>query len=180
LVGGTAIALQLGHRRSIDFDLFTQKRVNSIEISKTIYRAFPKETKTGYQDSEQTHYIIKSVKLTFFHFDFPIPSPLHFESSIRMPDLLSLAAMKAFALGGRGKWKDYVDLFFILKDHFSIMQIAAKANDLFGDFFNERLLREQLSYFKNLDDSEPVEFLIPSPSETEIKSFLTEVATQPF
>ena len=49
-----------------------------------------------------------------------------------MPDLLTLAAMKAYALGGRAKWKDYVDLYILLRDHFSLAQISEKSKDLFS------------------------------------------------
>ena len=52
-----------------------------------------------------------------------------------MPTLLSLAAMKAFALGRRAKWKDYVDLCFLIRDHFSVPEIIREAQRLFGDSF---------------------------------------------
>ena len=71
-----------------------------------------------------------------------------------MPDLLTLAAMKAFALGGRGKWKDYVDLYFILKDHYSAREICGKAKALFADVFNPLLFKKQLSYFDDISYSE--------------------------
>lgn len=61
-----------------------------------------------------------------------------------MPDLISLAAMKAYSLGRRSKWKDYVDLYFIIKGYFSVREISEKAREIFGGGFNERLFREQL------------------------------------
>ena len=64
-----------------------------------------------------------------------------------LPDLLTLAAMKAFALGGRGKWKDYVDLYFIFKYHYTFDQVTDKAIRLFGDAFNEKLFKQQLAFF---------------------------------
>ena len=88
--------------------------------------------------------------------------------------------MKAFALGGRGKWKDYVDLFFILKNFFSVTEISQRAKQLFGDFFNQKLFKEQLPYFKDVSYAEPIEYLIEPASEIEIKKFLIKVATEPF
>lgn len=94
--------------------------------------------------------------------------------------MLDLAAMKAYALGGRAKWKDYVDLYFLLKASISFQEIVQKANELFTHFFNEKLFREQLAYFADIDYSEIVDYLVPAPSEEEIKQFLTEIATRPF
>lgn len=97
-----------------------------------------------------------------------------------MPTLLDLAAMKAFAFSRTGKWKDYVDMYFLLKNHFSIAAISERAEQLFDYEFSSKLFRTQLSYFEDIDYTEPIEYLIPAPSDDEIKSFLTEVATQPF
>ncbi|MEK7627106.1 MAG: hypothetical protein AAB397_00805, partial [Patescibacteria group bacterium] len=73
-------------------------------------------------------------------------------------DLLTLASMKAFALGRRAKWKDYVDLYFIIKDHFLINEIVKKANKIFGHEFNEKIFRTQLAYFEDINYSEEIIF----------------------
>jgi len=64
---------------------------------------------------------------------------MDFDGIIKIPTLLDLAAMKTYALGGRAKWKDYVDLYFILKDHHSLKELSARAADIFGAYFNEKL-----------------------------------------
>jgi hypothetical protein len=76
-----------------------------------------------------------------------------------MPDLLTLAAMKAFALGQRAKWKDYVDLYFIIREYYSISKISKRAEQLFGGGFNEKLLRVQLSYFEDVSYEEKIEYM---------------------
>ena len=120
LVGGTAIALYIGHRRSADEN---------------------------------------------------------FDDTFRMPSLLTLAAMKAYALGRRSKWKDYVDLYFLLKEHFSLPEIATKATEIFGELFSEKLFRAQLSYFDDVDYTEKVDYLISDPpSDADVKRYLTEVS----
>ena len=89
--------------------------------------------------------------------------------------------MKAYALGGRGKWKDYVDLYFILRDHYSFEEISKRAKKLYKTFFNAKLFREQLAYFTDIDYSESVEYSIAdAPSDDMIKKFLTDMATEPF
>jgi hypothetical protein len=100
---------------------------------------------------------------------------------VTMPDLLTLAAMKAFALGRRAKWKDYVDLFFILKSFFSVGEVADKAKELFQGSYNSKLFRQQLAYFDDINYDEEV-FFFPGYEvpEEEIKSFLIDVATEAF
>jgi len=92
-----------------------------------------------------------------------------------MPDLLTLAAMKAFALGRRAKWKDYVDLYFILKSHYTTKDIYKRATELFGEMFSERQFKMQLGYFSGIDYREEVTYLIPNPpTDDEIKNFLID------
>ena len=121
---------------------------------------------------------INNVKLTFFSFPYPVKHPVKVDSIITIPSLLSLASMKAFALGRRSKWKDYVDLYFILKDYYSIQEISEEANIIFPSQFSEKLFREQLAFHKDIDYSEPVEYLVPEIREDEIKKFLIDKATE--
>jgi len=58
--------------------------------------------------------------------------------------------------------------------HFTFNEIAAEARKCFGDLFNERLFREQLSYHADINYSEPVEYLVPVPPDDEIKQFLID------
>ena len=98
---------------------------------------------------------------------------------ISMPTLRSLAAMKAFALGRRAKWKDYVDLYFLLKNYFSIKEISTEAVQIFGELFSEKLFRSQLAFHKDIDYSEPVEYLPGfEVADQEIKEFLIDKALQ--
>ena len=176
LVGGTAIALYLGHRRSIDFDLFkfsmlnakkNIEKLNRLKVSFAITRNV----------TEQLNLIASNVKLTFFQYPFQIEAKNDFEKTIRLPELLDLTAMKAYALGRRSKWKDYVDLYFLLKNEFSLQQITDRATLIFGDLFSDKLFRSQLSYFDDIDYSEEVDYLVNAPSDAEIKSFLIDLAT---
>lgn len=176
LVGGTAIALQIGHRESIDFDLFKEKKLRKSDIFKKI-NLQKKVFITGYEDIDQLNLIIDEVKFTFFQFPYKIPLKNELKGIIKMPDLLTLAAMKAFALGKRAKWKDYVDLYFLIKNHFTIDEIILKANELFGNEFAYKVFRMQLSYFDNINYSEEVVYCIENPpTEKEIKDFLSDVS----
>jgi hypothetical protein len=175
LVGGTAIALYLGHRRSIDFDLFKENGINHQLILEKISNKGLKPTVTR-RVSEQLNLLINNVKFTFFEYPFQIKASVKFEDIILMPTLLELAAMKAYALGRRSKWKDYVDLYFILKDFYSIEEIAKKALEIYGQLFSEKQFRSQLCYFKDIDFEEKVDFIGKVVSEKSIKTKLTELA----
>jgi hypothetical protein len=180
LVGGTAIALHIGHRASIDFDLFTATDVNSLSIKKQVQQS-GFTSNVILQKPDQIHFTINNVKLTFFQFPFSIEATIHQEKYFRMPDLITLAAMKAFALGGRGKWKDYVDLYFMLKNHFTTTEICNKAKELFTDVFNPVLFNKQLCYFDDISFDEPVDFMPGfEVSEQEVKAFLIDAALTGF
>ena len=157
LVGGTAIAFYLGHRRSIDFDLFSKKKFSNRSLLNKIIDLGGHDEIIVDRQNELT-LMIKKIKFTFFYYPYDIDYSQSFGYRIKMPDLLTLAAMKAFALGQRAKWKDYVDLYFIIKDHFSIGEISQKGKNIF-DGFNEKLFRSQLSYFDNINYAEIVEYL---------------------
>jgi hypothetical protein len=136
----------------------------------------PYKKNTIFEDFDQMHLMIHEVKMTFFNYPYPVEHPVKIKNFISIPELITLSAMKAFALGRRAKWKDYVDLYFILKDYYTIEEISHKAYAIFGSIYNEKLFREQLAYHNDIDFSEPVEFLIPPVSEKKIKEFLTEKA----
>lgn len=182
LVGGTAIALQMGYRESIDFDLFTFKNKNQFktvdEIQKITSYSFTKLREL----KNQSHFNINGVKVTFFNFPYKIES-FGLIDKIKTPNLLTLAAMKAFALGGRAKWKDYVDLYFILQSGITLQDIMLKTKELFNSetstVFSEKIFLEQLTYYDDVSYEEEINYVIENiPSDNDIKAALKEFAFQ--
>ncbi len=155
LVGGTAIALHLGHRQSVDYDLFTFDEFINQKIRRKILRAI-KIDAVIRDETGQFTLVIGGVRFTFFQFPYKINFSESLDDIIKLPDILTLAAMKAFALGHRAKWKDYVDLYFILKANHTVSEITKKGVEIFGNEFNEKIFRTQLAYFKDIDYSEKV------------------------
>ena len=178
LVGGTAIALHIGHRESIDFDLFSPDEF-SIPNLRGVFRRADKQIEVLRALTGQFTFIIDGVHMTFFHFPYSVEYVETFETYAKMPTLLTLGAMKAFAFGQRSKWKDYVDMYFILRDHHTLEEIAAEAERLFGGEFNAKLFRQQLAFFDDIDYREQVmylpEFEVP---DEDIKHALEEYSTQ--
>lgn len=163
LIGGTAIALQIGHRSSIDFDLASIDVFDNRKIKNKI------ENIDNVLVDEKGEYTIitKGTKVTFLHYPFKIEFKEDF-NGIKVADLLTLAALKAYALGRRTKWKDYVDLYFIFKDYFNFNQVVEKAESIFGKEFNEKVFRTQLGYFEDIDYSEKIEYMPGFEVEEEI------------
>lgn len=180
LVGGTAIALHIGHRRSIDFDLFTTLDIKRKSIRNLIDKSGFTVDNLLYEAFDQIHIVINSVKITFFNFPYKINHPIDFNGIMKIPTLLDLAAMKTYALGGRAKWKDYVDLYFILKDYHDLKELSARATEIFGTYFNKKLFREQLCFYEDIDYSEKVEYMGDEINEEEIRKVLVDTATTKF
>lgn len=175
LVGGTAIALHLGHRRSIDFDLFTDHTFDPMIVRNKINK-YKHIEYTFSQGSGELTVLIEHVKFTFFHYPFVIERPIDFNPYIRLPDLITLGAMKAFALGKRAKWKDYVDMFFIFQ-RYSFQEVVEKTDSIFKDEFNEKLFRTQLAYFADIDYTEQIEYMTGfEKKDEEIKTFLENIS----
>ncbi|MEK7583274.1 MAG: nucleotidyl transferase AbiEii/AbiGii toxin family protein [Patescibacteria group bacterium] len=177
LVGGTAVALQIGHRLSVDFDLFTEKDFDNGMIADQINKVAPIEKVQTDQEGQYTLYI-NGVQFTFMKYRFKIPYDRALRDIIKMPDLVTLGAMKLHALGRRAKWKDYVDLYFIIKDYHSIPELIARSRELFGNEVNETDMRAQLQYFHFMNYSDKVVYMpgFETPGDR-IKEQLTLWAT---
>lgn len=157
LVGGTAIALHIGHRESIDFDMFSAEKFKNINLRRRI-EGDRKISKILVNRTGEFTFFLNQVKVTFFNYPFDVPFTENFEDVFKLPDLLTLAAMKAYALGQRNKWKDYVDLYFILERFYSADEIMQKADKLFAPEFNAKIFKTQLAYFDDINYREKVVF----------------------
>ena len=178
LVGGTALALQIGHRQSIDFDLFTYKSALKKTPIRQKLTKIPFSQRLLFEDTDQIHLNINGIKTTFFAYPYLVSHLEKLDDIITMPSVLELAAMKAFALGRRAKWKDYVDLYFVLKNFYSLQEVTMKAYHLYGEsLFSEKQFRQQLAFHKDINYTEEVEYMSGYfVDEQKIKDFLIEQA----
>ena len=112
LAGGTALALQCGHRTSVDLDFFSQDQFNSEQIATAIIE-------TGGQviqsETYSVHGVSAGVKMSFFHYPYPLLQPLLSFQAILIASVDDIAAMKAVAISQRGDKKDFFDMYEILK-----------------------------------------------------------------
>lgn len=176
LAWGTAIALQLWHRKSLDFDLFSKKEISSNKLINKLQKNWFIISRILVDNKEEElTLIINWVKITFLHYPFDIELSTDFEW-IKMPNLESLCAMKLYTLWRRWKWKDYVDIFFIFKNWFNFDKISTLTKSIFNWSYNEKLLREQLVYYKDIDYTEEVDFLWKKIPNDIIENFLKTLA----
>lgn len=176
LVGGTAMALYIGHRKSVDFDLFTNKKLSKKSIIKKIRDGKLKVNAVLIDNEDEYTIVLNDVKFTFLFYPFDIKATNSFENFIEMPELLDLAAMKAYAIGRRATLKDYVDMYFVFKEYATLAKVVTQAKKIFGNFFSEKLFREQLCYFEDVDLNEKLDFIGRKIDVSMMEKYLSEVA----
>jgi hypothetical protein len=177
LAGGTAIALQVGHRHSVDFDLASPEAIRPFDIERRILSGGFHIDAVLAATGDEFSVVVEKTKVTFFFFPFNVQTDVFWpKARIHLPPVGDLGAMKAYALGRRSQWRDYVDLFFLLKFKLALSIVIQRAKALFSANFNEKLFREQLCYFSDIDDTEPIRFLDYTPTSQEIKAFLEAAA----
>ena len=157
LVGGTALALQLGHRNSVDLDFFGT-------IDKTMEQIVDELRSYGFNtDPEHKSKMIKilwvdGVKIDIVggHRDWLRP-PVETEG-VRMAGLQDIAAMKLHAITGRGRKKDFIDFYFLMQ-HFSFQQMIELYQKKYPQNSLFMVIRS-LSYFNDAEtDPMPTMFI---------------------
>ncbi|MDP3956132.1 MAG: nucleotidyl transferase AbiEii/AbiGii toxin family protein [bacterium] len=161
LAGGTAIALQIGHRISVDFDLFTDKEI-SRSLIRDVERVFAESTiQPLVHNSGELTLVVDGIKLTFLQYPFPLARGLVELEGIKMLSIAELAATKAYTVGRRGVYRDYIDIYFCLQEKdVSLEGIITDAERKFGDTFNGRLFLEQLVYMEAVEDAEESKLIL--------------------
>lgn len=147
LVGGTALALQFGHRESVDVDLFGKQPLDTLDLS-GILSGFGKVQLLKKSPSIEV-YSVDSIKVDFVNYRYPLLRPIIKDSRLRLASPEDIAAMKMSAIAGRGSKKDFIDLYLLLQ-HFSLKEIVHFYLEKFPDG-SEFLVLKSLTYF---DDAE--------------------------
>jgi hypothetical protein len=142
LVGGTALALQIGHRISVDFDMFSEQKlpVNLLKRVKQIFSG--SEISVTYRAPGQLNILIDKVQTTFFEYEYPVINALLKHQGVAIASIREISAMKAFFIGRRLSYKDYIDWYFMLKGRYvslgEVIKLAKKnlAESLMTDCFS--------------------------------------------
>ena len=176
LAGGTALAFQLKHRSSFDFDIFTSKKIPT-DLAWEIKKIFGKIKVIKDSENELTFFTPKKVKITFFYYPFKPLYKIIRTSSISIFDWKDISADKAYTLGRRPIYRDYVDIFFLIRKGHKLENTVLDAKQKFEGLFSEKLFLEQLTYFSDIQDFE-IEFFEESFQPEEIKLFFEKTVKQ--
>lgn len=176
LAGGTGLALQIGHRVSVDFDLFCHNLPKGlIEKVKHIFKE--SKIEIALRHSEQVTTYIDNVRVDFVRYKFPLVLKPVVLGDVKTAQVSEIAVMKAYALNFRGTLKDYVDLYFILKNNFATLpDINKLAEKKYGDDFNFRVFLEQLVYLDDIEegDEKNIVFLGKKVDKDKIRFFFKQ------
>lgn len=172
LGGGTALALQIGHRKSYDFDIFINEPVNK-SIWKKVKEVYGENSYKTLDTPDQLNLVTENgINITFFLDDYKNQFELIKNDSIDIMNIKDIACNKAFIQGKRPKWRDYVDLYFILKDkHINLEELIKLSLSKFGNDFSEKLFLEQLVYWEDIMNFD-IEYVNEPVSVEKIKEFL--------
>jgi len=142
LAGGTGLAMQLGHRLSIDLDLFSEKSFNPEVILQHLEKKY--NFQLDFRAANTLKGSIDKVKVDFITHSYILLKPLVLAEDIRIYSKEDIAAMKVNAIAGNGtRSKDFVDLYFLLKE-FSIKEVL-------GFFKKKYSQRDEFHVLKSLN-----------------------------
>ena len=173
LVGGTALALNFGHRVSVDLDFFTEKEFDTNLLVESAKENFP--VKILSQAKNSLTMDVRSVKTDFIRHNYSLLNPIQEKDGIKIASVEDIAAMKFNSTMNRGSKKDFYDIVELLI-HFSLEDLIAFHSKKY-DFNSQLILLKSLVYF---DDAE----LEPDPvslrplSWTSVKQNISDVVSK--
>lgn len=176
LVGGTALALQLGHRNSIDIDLFSQNDFNAEDIEEILK---PKYTYTATLSRKNTVLaVVNNIKTDFIKHAYPLILNPITEEGITFLSKEDIAAMKLHAIIQSGKrLKDFIDIYYLLQ-HFNMKQLIEFFTKKYS-YSNPMIAMKAVNFFDEIDESiDPPKLLTPI-SLQQIKKRIQEATQQP-
>jgi predicted nucleotidyltransferase component of viral defense system len=176
LAGGTALALQLGHRVSVDLDFFT---ANEFDNKAIIERLQPDRVVMDYR---QTLHLEKNgVRITFLFYDVPLVFPLLTWRGLEIADSRDIIAEKFKTVSQRGARKDFCDLYAALHHGFDIATACAAFNRrFFNTGINSYAVLKSLTWFQDADqDPDPVWLSVDYSTEwSTIRDYFTSHARE--
>jgi len=175
LAGGTALALELGHRISVDLDFFSQ---NYFSVASLVEQLSTHGHLTIEDKSNDTlNGSLDEVKISFFIYPYPLLFPTKEYNGVFLADERDIGAMKIQAISDRGSKKDFVDLFVLLKKY-SLQELLDFFNKKYKKYnYNMLHILKSLSYFYDADVNIEPKYIIPINWE-EVKKFIKNVVEE--
>lgn len=157
LAGGTGLALQIGHRDSLDFDLFSRKDFDTKELFLKIKNVFKEYKIVKTQEEKNTLSVIidNSIKVSFFVYKYKLVKKLIKTDYFNLASIEDIGCMKLSAIVSRATNKDYIDIYFIIKQ-IPLRVLLDKSNKKFPET-DESLVVKSLIYFNDVEKN-PIRF----------------------
>lgn len=171
LAGGTALALQIDHRTSIDFDFYGQKKFSSSQLAKDIKKTFPNADML-FTAEDTLKSKIGETELSFFYYSYRLLEPPNKYQGISIASLADIAAMKLAAIVQRGTRRDFIDIYFLLNIYTLEKLIDFAIKKYPG--YQPMLILRSLIYFEDAEEKEtrPLEIFDPNFSWPKVKDKL--------
>lgn len=175
LAGGTGLAMQLGHRLSVDLDWFSTKAFSAVKLKKELSH-LGKLKITG-EEPGTLHGVLDGVKISFFRYEYKPLFSFVDGGGIKIADARDIAAMKLDTISSRGSKKDFIDLYFLLQEY--------SLDDVIGFFekkyhaikYNKIHILKSLTYFENAE-SEPMPIMLKRVGWNNVKKVITIAANE--
>lgn len=150
LAGGTALALQIGHRDSIDFDFFCEEDIHTARLFERLREIFKRHKLLKIQDEPNTLTVLvdESIKISFFTYKYKLIEKTIGDKNLTLASIEDIACMKLSAITGRASNKDYIDLYFILKS-LSLSDLLDKSHRKHPQL-DRNLILKSLVYFEDV------------------------------
>lgn len=165
LVGGTALALQYGHRRSVDLDFFGQTTENVEELSDALKESIGDLTLLSTSKTIRV-YRIRDIKVDIVNYNYPWIDKAIEEDGLLLASPKDIAAMKVNAVMGCGTKKDFIDIYFLLQ-HYSFEQLMQFYLEKYADGSEYRALLS-MTYFDDAD-LQPIPYMFSDVTWESIK-----------
>lgn len=172
MAGGTALALQINHRTSLDFDFYNPKHFSSPDLYEEIENTFKNQTVKISQKKDTVFCKVYDVDLSFFWYQYRLIEKPVLYQGILLASLEDIAAMKLVAVSHRPAKRDYIDIFYLLKK-FTLKDLFSFANKKYPTF-NSYYSQRALTYFEDIEDNNQrlIKVLDPDFSWSEAKDKL--------
>lgn len=148
LAGGTGLALQIGHRTSVDFDFYGKRHFDANEVSKKLVSIFP-SFDIEFVAKDTLRGKVRETEVSLFYYDYPLIFPLRNFRGIKIASVQDIAAMKLAAIIQRGTKRDFIDIFYLLKTYTLKRLIGFALKKYKG--YQEMLILRALIYFEDAD-----------------------------
>lgn len=171
LAGDTALALQIEHRTSLDFDFYTGQVFDSRKLREEFDKIFRKVQEI-YVAEDTLGLEVNGIGISFFRYPYPLIRPLQKVESVYVASSEDIAAMKIIAISQRGIKRDFIDIYFLIKK-FGLKKIIKFTKEKYP-MFNIYVGLQGLVYFKDADEGlEKARFrLLKNLNWPEVKDYI--------